>query len=99
MRLPLATALMILAAPVQAIEVTHSYGGRFGVSYTGGQGQGRTQGHYEGHYTTRFEHRTDNGVTFRFDLSIIAGNIPDDERRGSTARPLTGSVGIDLQTD
>lgn len=98
MRLPITLALMTLAAPVQAVEVTHNYGMRFGVSYSGSAGQGRAQNHYEGHYTTRLTHQADNGVTFRFELSIIAGNIPDDERRRPLA-PLTGSVGIGLQTD
>lgn len=97
MRLPIAAALVLVTAPVQALEVTHSYAGRFGVSYAGSNGQGRAEPLYEGRYTLGLAHRTDNGMTFRFELSVIAGNLTDQDRRPPA--PLTGAVGIDLQTD
>lgn len=101
MRLISLVALTLAAAPVQAFEVTHSYGGRFGVAYSSNAGQDRTHPLYEGRYTLGTVHRADNGLTFRFELDVIVGNLPD---RGRDHRPvnretLTGAVGIEWRAD
>ena len=89
MRLFIAAALTTLAMPVQAVEVTHGYGGRFGVGYTSDGGQTRMQTLYEGRYSLGVAHRMDNGGTVRFELDIVAGNIPDSPRHLDRPFPAT----------
>jgi hypothetical protein len=101
MRLLALAALIAAAAPLHALEVTHNFGGRFGVAYTESAGAGRSHPLYEGRYTLGTVHRADNGLTFRFELDVVTGNVQD---RGpdwpvTDRRRLTGSVGIGLQTD
>lgn len=101
MRLLALAATLATAAPLHALEVTHNFGGRFGVAYTETAGQGRTHPMYEGRYTLGTVHRADNGMTFRFELDIVTGNITD---RSPDPRPvdrprMTGAIGIGLQTD
>lgn len=76
-----------------AAEVTHNFEGRFGVGYQSdaATGQSRTRSLYEGRYTTRFTERTDNGLTFRFELDVIVGNMPE---RGARYRPAAGQLGV-----
>ena len=101
MRLIALAALTLAAAPVQAFEVTHSYGGRFGVAYSSNAGQDRTHPLYEGRYSLGTVHRADNGLTFRFEMDVIVGNMPDrgPDRRPANRESLTGTFGIELQTD
>lgn len=92
MRLALVAAAMTLplAAPATA-EVLQSFDGRFGVAYTsdpnGGPGQTRTL--YQGRYTVALTQRTDNGMTFRFELQVIAGNIPPSDLDRPVLRSMT----------
>ena len=99
MRLFPLAALILAATPLNALEVTHNYGGRFGVAYSSTDGQSRAHPLYEGRYTLGTVHRADNGLTFRFEMDVIVGNLPNRDRRPDDRQSLTGRVGIDLQTD
>ncbi len=82
---PILTVLLFAATALPAaaeVTITHNVEGRFGVSYvSGGNGTSQTQPLYEGIYTTTFAHDFDNGMRFRFELGISAGNF-DSDRRG-----------------
>jgi len=88
---PILAALSISTTVLPAgaeVTVTHYIEGRFGVSYvSGGNGTSRTQALYEGVYTTTFAHEADNGVRFRFELGISAGNFDSDQRGARPAAP------------
>lgn len=85
-------AILILSAAPAAAEVSHHIEGRFGVAYHAtGNGTGTTQPLYEGRYTSTFSHTADNGLTFRFELGIVVGNIPD---RGERASRDSYSIGL-----
>lgn len=75
-------ALAISAAAPAAAEVTHSIEARFGVAYSADANnpQGRMHALYEGRYTSTFTHQADNGLLFRFEFGIIAGNLDPDRR-------------------
>ncbi|MCW1930886.1 hypothetical protein [Pararhodobacter zhoushanensis] len=91
MRRLLPVFLIMTAMPATA-EVTHRIEGRFGVAYQSTpDGGGTTQPLYEGRYTSTFSHTADNGLTFRFELGIVVGNIPD---RGERAARDSYSVGL-----
>lgn len=76
-----------------AAEVTHNYEGRFGVAYQSdaAPGQSRTRPLYEGRYTSTFTQRSDNGLTFRFELDVIVGNMPE---RGARHRQAAGQISV-----
>ena len=101
MRLPAALSILLFAAPVQALEITHSYGGRFGVAYAETEGRGRAHALYEGRYSLGTVHRADNGLTFRFEMDVIVGNMPErgPDHRPVERRQVNGALGIALQTD
>ena len=85
--------LLILGAVPASAEVSHRIEGRFGVAYQSnpdGSG-GTTQPLYEGRYTSTFSHTADNGLTFRFELGVVVGNIPD---RGERAARDSYSIGL-----
>lgn len=87
---PILAALLMSSTALPAVAevtITHRIEGRFGVSYaSGGNGTSPTQPLYEGIYTTTFAHEADNGVRFRFELGISAGNL-DSDRRGPRSTP------------
>lgn len=74
----LSSVLFATVTSAQA-DMTHRYGGRFGVAYENGptNPDGRTQALYEGFYSTQVTHQADNGLRFRFELDIVVGNIND----------------------
>lgn len=74
-------ALLLASAPALA-DVSYSVGGRFGVAYREDPAHpgGQMMALYEGRYTTTYSHEADNGLRFRFDVSVVVGNLPDDNR-------------------
>ena len=85
-------ALLIVTAMPATAEVSHRIEGRFGVAYQSNpNGTGTTQPLYEGRYTSTFSHTADNGLTFRFELGVVVGNIPD---RGERASRGAYSIGL-----
>ncbi|GAB4267332.1 MAG: hypothetical protein Kow0013_17090 [Pararhodobacter sp.] len=74
MRFPLLAILVCLALPAGA-EVSHRIEGRFGVGYSSEVNGGRARPIYEGLYSTRFDHRTDGGIRFRFDIGVVVSNF------------------------
>ena len=87
----LALSLICLVTPAVA-EVTHNVDGRFGVSYVNDASGSSAVPLYEGRYTTTISHQADNGLRFRFELSIVAGNI---EERGQRPWPVGTGIGSD----
>ena len=77
----IALALALASTPALA-DVSYSVGGRFGVSYREDPTRpgGQMMALYEGRYTTTYSHEADNGLRFRFDVSVVVGNLPDDNR-------------------
>ena len=77
----IALALALASTPALA-DVSYSVGGRFGVSYREDPTRpgGQMMALYEGRYTTSYSHQADNGLRFRFDVSVVVGNLPDDNR-------------------
>lgn len=77
----IALALALASTPALA-DVSYSVGGRFGVSYREDPTRpgGQMMALYEGRYTTSYSHQADNGLRFRFDVSVVVGNIPTDNR-------------------
>lgn len=95
MRLFLILLSLLLASPVAA-DVTHSIEARFGVAYRSGPAgaPGRLQELYEGRYTSTFTHQSDNGLRFRFDLGVAAGNFePNYPGERDPRRFVNGFVG------
>ncbi|MEZ5750997.1 MAG: hypothetical protein R3D60_03170 [Paracoccaceae bacterium] len=81
-------------APALA-DVSHSYGGRFGVSYQRdpNAAPGTTSVLYEGRYTTTFSHQTDNGLRFRFQVDLSVGNLAPRRPDDPSIRP-SGTVSL-----
>jgi hypothetical protein len=78
---PALAALVLLVPPAAAQTVTHSFEGRFGVTYDSGarDGAGATRGVQDGQYTMTIRQPFDNGWYLGLSLSVAAGNF---ERRG-----------------
>lgn len=78
-----ALAVLILASTSAQAEISHRYGGRFGVAYVSDPNNpnGTSRPMYEGFYSTAITHQADNGLRFRFELDIIVGNIDDPRPR------------------
>lgn len=93
----LATLWLIALAPAAAsADVTHHVAGSFGVSYLSDAqtGQSSLQPLYQGRYTLAADHQADNGLRFRFELGIVAGNYDPEERPIRPAPPpVAGTVG------
>jgi len=90
--------LAALTATAAQAEVSHSVSGRFGVAFVSdpAQPQGQARPLYEGRYTTVFTERSDRGLTFRFEMDVIVGNIPEHSDR---VRPVTGRFSVGTGTD
>lgn len=83
LRFFLALALVSLASTSAQAEISHRYGGRFGVAYVSDPTipNGTSRALYEGFFSTSVTHQADNGLRFRFELDIIVGNIDDPRLR------------------
>ena len=80
--IPASLIALALASTPALADVSYSVGGRFGVSYREDPTRpgGQMMALYEGRYTTSYSHQADNGLRFRFDVSVVVGNLPDDNR-------------------
>ena len=88
----------LLTAPMASAEVTHHIDARFGVGYRSdaSRSQSQLQPLYEGRYSATFTERADNGMTFRFELSVVVGNLPE---RGERRPPVNGALSVGVGSD